>query len=201
MTKVGQIIPNQFVVSRYITSLASRSDVHNIVEIGTWNGMGSTRCVLEGLESKSDYIFQSYECFIEMYNEAIENNRGKLGEKFKIICGKIVDEGEITDWFDVDGLNQEQKGWLQQDIDRMSNVKNVLDTVPSVIDLLILDGGEFSTYKEWLMLRERTRYFVLDDTTCLKSKRIREEVLSSPLHVVISDNLNERNGYLVGRTI
>ena len=57
MTKVGQIIPDKYKISKHITSLAARDDVVNIIEIGTWNGMGSTRCVLNGLQNKQNYKF------------------------------------------------------------------------------------------------------------------------------------------------
>jgi hypothetical protein len=197
MNKIGQIVPNKFEVSKIITSLTSRIDVKDIVEIGTWNGMGSTRCVLQGLENKKEYNFKSYECWEEMYQEAIINNKDFLGEKFSILNGKIVDEKTITDWFNVEDLTEEQKKWLQQDIDRMSKIENMLYSVPEKIDLLILDGGEFSTYKEWHLLKNKVKYAVFDDTTALKCKRIRSEIIENKEFLVLADNLKERNGFLV----
>jgi hypothetical protein len=199
VTKIGQIIPNAYEISRYITSLAAREDVHNIIEIGTWNGMGSTRCVLDGIRNKNSYVFVSYECFDEMYNEAIYNNKDYLSNNFRIIRGKIVNESDIYDWFDINSLNGDQQQWLKQDMERMARVPNVFNTIPDIIDLLILDGGEFSTYKEWLLLKDRTKYIVMDDTTCLKSKKIREEIMGNPRYKIIADCLTERNGYLVGK--
>jgi hypothetical protein len=199
MQKIGQIILGKFGISRYITDIAAMANVINIVEIGTWNGMGSTRCILEGLKNKSNYIFKSYECSKEMYHEAIDNNCHYICDKFKIINGKIVDERDISDWFDVRELNSEQKSWMKTDIERMSSVENVFDTIPSNIDLLVLDGGEFSTYKEWLALKDRTKYIVLDDTLTLKSKKIRQEIIDNKDYHVIDDCLKERNGYLVAR--
>ena len=161
--------------------------------------MGSTKCVLDGLKNKKEYSFVSYECCTEMYKIAVDNNRGSIGERFNIINGKIVNENEITNWLDVSSLSNEQKGWLGKDIKSMSQVNNVLDAVPKVIDLLILDGGEFSTYNEWLLLKDRTKYVIIDDTKTLKSKKIREEIIENKNYEVIVDCLGERNGYLIGR--
>lgn len=197
--KLGQIVPFEYEISKQITSLASRDDVRNIVEIGTWNGMGSTKCVLEGLKNKTDYMFKSYECWVEMFQEAVENNKELLNEKFQIIKGKIVNESEITDWFDIESLDNDRKQWLKQDLDRMAKVPNVFDTIPDTIDLLILDGGEFSTYKEWLLLKDRTNYVVLDDTKELKTRRIRQEIIDSSNYKVLADCLTERNGFMVGK--
>ena len=132
-----------------------------------------------------------------MYNEAISNNCNLLNDNFHIVCGKIVNENEMTDWFDIRSLDKDQRQWLQQDIERMVRVPNVLNTIPCEIDLLILDGGEFSTYKEWLLLKDRTRYVVMDDTLTLKCTRIRREILKNPNYKVLADDLTERNGYLV----
>ena len=201
--KIGQIIPNIYEVSRQISAMSAREDVHVIVEIGTWNGMGSTQCVLQGLKNKTDYLFKSYECNKERSLESIENNQGNpdLGSKFIIISGKLVDEKEMTDWFDVNSLSVGQKQWLQKDIEWMSEVPNVLDTVPEKIDLLILDGGEFSTYKEWMLLKDRTRYVVMDDTTQLKTKRIRQEMIDGKEWNILVDCLTERNGFLVAERL
>lgn len=196
MNKIGQIVPNKFEVSKIITSLASREDVKVIVEIGTWNGMGSTRCILQGLENKEEYSFKSYECWKEMYQEAIINNKNFLGDKFSILNGKIVDEKTIADWFNVEDLTEEQKKWLQQDIDRMSQVENMSYLIPEKIDLLILDGGEFSTYKEWSLLKNKVKYAVFDDTISLKCKRIRGEIIESKEFLILADNIKERNGFL-----
>ena len=70
--------------------------------------------------------------------------------------------------------------------------------IPAIIDFLILDGGEYSTYLEWNLLKERFIYCVLDDTVTLKCNKIIEEVLSQPnKYEIIDDNTQERNGYLV----
>ena len=197
---IGQINYETETLGKRIVELTSKPYIHNIVEIGTWNGMGSTRCVLEGLSKRKDqdYNFKSYECDINRYIEAVNNNKNNLKQgRLELYLGKLVPETVITDWFNVDDLTNEQRGWLNEDIIHMQYVPNLLCTVPQNIDLLILDGGEFSTYQEWATLNHRSKYVILDDTTTHKCTKIRELMLTSPRCNVLEDNLNQRHGYMI----
>lgn len=200
----GQINYEDNKLGKYIVQIASHPSIKTIVEVGTWNGLGTTRCVLHGLQetNKTDYNFISLECSPEMYAEAIRNNEKNINKNFKIVFGKIVNEDKITSWFDVTALTEEQKGWLQQDINWMKNVPNVLDTLPKKIDFLILDGGEFSTYLEWTALKDRVQWIALDDTASLKCKKIREELLlSNEFKILVDDPQGSRYGCLIAKRL
>jgi hypothetical protein len=196
----GQINFEDNELGRYIVDICKYDDVKNIVEVGTWNGLGTTRCVIEGIRqsNKQDYRFISIECNKVMYDEAIINNKNNVCDNIKFIYGKIVDESVIDKWFDLSTLSQEQIGWLSQDIEWMKQVPNIIEYIPHKIDFLILDGGEFSTYPEWLILKDRVKYVALDDTTQLKCSKIREEILNNPSYTIIKDNIN---GSRYGMTI
>lgn len=200
----GQINYEDNKLGKYIVQIASHPSIKTIVEIGTWNGLGTTRCVLHGLKeaNKTDYDFISLECSPEMYAEAIHNNEKNINKNFKIVFGKVVDEDKITSWFDVTSLTEEQKSWLQQDINWMKNVPNVLDAFPQKIDFLILDGGEFSTYLEWTALKDRVQWVALDDTASLKCKKIREELLiSNEFKILVDDPYGSRYGCLIAKRL
>ena len=92
------------------------------------------------------------------------------------------------------------KLWYHKDMELLSQSKNITDELPEQIDFLILDGGEYSTYPEWQILKDRTKFFVLDDTNILKCSQIKAEILSSDKYSVLYDVTNDRNGYLVGAT-
>jgi hypothetical protein len=198
ITGEGQINYETNNLGKAIVNLTSLPDVKSIVEIGTWNGLGTTRCVLQGLyDSKKDnYSFISIECNPVMYNQAIVNLSGKINDNINLIHGRIIEE-EMLNWFSKAELTSEQMSWLQQDLECFRVVPNVLNRIPSVIDFLILDGGEFSTYPEWCILKDRVRYVALDDTRMLKCTKIREEILASDDYEVIEDDLNgSRYGYM-----
>jgi hypothetical protein len=200
----GQINYEDNKLGKYIVQIAENPNVKTIVEIGTWNGLGTTRCVLHGFQkaNKTDYNFISLECSPEMHAEAIKNNANNLNKNFKIIFGKVVSENDITSWFDVNSLSSEQKDWLRQDIIWMKNVPNVIETLPKKIDFLILDGGEFSTYLEWTALKDRVKYIALDDTSSLKCKKVREEILvSTDFKILVDDPHGSRYGCLIAERI
>jgi len=197
---IGQINFETGKLGQYLLHIAKDENIKTIIEVGTWNGLGSTRCILEGLKDRdiNEYKFLSFECNPEMYSEAVKNNKEKLGNNFDIIFGKLVDEELLSSWFDVGILTDEQRGWLTQDYNWMKDISNVSEVIPEHIDFLVLDGGEYSTYLEWNLLKERFLYCALDDTMALKCNKIREEVLSQPnKYEIIDDNTQERNGYLV----
>jgi hypothetical protein len=75
-----------------------------------------------------------------------------------------------------------------------------MSQIPEHIDFLLLDGGEFSTYEEWKKLKDRTKIVALDDTKVLKSKQIREELLTNPDYEKIVDS-EDRNGFAIFKRI
>lgn len=196
----GQVNYESDELGRHIVDICKTPEVNTIVEIGTWNGLGSTRCILHGLResNKTDYKVVSLECWPDMYITALKNNASNLNNNFNIIHGKIADENLLTSWFDENILSNEQRGWLREDKERMSMTPNVLGLIPEKIDFLILDGGEFSTYLEWQILKDRFTYCALDDTRELKCVKIREEIYNdSHLYDVIADDTASRNGFML----
>lgn len=191
-----------------IYRLSGRQDVKTIVEIGTWNGLGATRCVLEAIKGQGK-DFTSIELYPEVYAQAVENLKS-YGNQVRLIKGTIVSTEDLA-WIDFaairhainTGLGPEEihvehaRQWFDQDLTLLGKATNVLNMLPKHIDLLILDGGEYTTYSEWIKLKDRTRIFVLDDTRLFKCKRIREEMLANGKYEVIADKQNYRNGYTV----
>lgn len=191
-----------------IFKLAGRKDVKTIVEIGTWNGLGGTRCVLEAIKGQGK-DFTSIELYPEVYAQAVLNLKS-YGNQVKLVKGSIVSTGDLA-WIDFAAIRQaintgqgpeeihieHARQWFNQDMELIRKATNVIGMLPKSIDLLILDGGEYTTYSEWVKLKDRTRIFVLDDTKLFKCKRIREEMLSNGKYEVLVDEQNYRNGYTV----
>lgn len=183
-----------------IHDISKRDDVYNIVELGTWNGMGSTLCIIKALiESNKKKNFISIELYKNMYEIAMSNlkNYGFI-EYVNLLNGRIIDYEDVF-WFDHNQIDFSKDGharlWYAQDMENLKNMENVIDQLPKSIDFLILDGGEYTTYPEWIKLKDRTRIVALDDSTILKCSRIRKEILESGQYDVIYDNLELRNGF------
>ena len=70
--------------------------------------------------------------------------------------------------------------------------------LPTEIDVLILDGGEFSSYGEFKALGEKARVICLDDShRAVKNRRVREDLAASNEWYALVDRPDERNGWSI----
>ena len=192
-----------------IYNMCKQEDIKVIVEIGTWNGMGTTKCIYDSIidSNKKNYIVYSLESNIIFYNQAI-NNLPKLNN-FNIILGRIIEPKDIIDidgygdeFFKIPGCGKEvQKSWLMEDIENYKKIKNVIDIIPKKIDLLILDGGEFSSLAEYEILKDRTTYFILDDTLPIKNHKVSNLMKGDKKYEILYDIPNDRNGFLISKKL
>jgi hypothetical protein len=182
-------------IGRWILLLSALSETNFIVEIGTWNGAGSSKLIAKGVSSNSKKS-GSCEVFgleINMLKARTAKRKLKRFKFFKVLHGRIVEEAD----FDSLALTASENTWIEQDLTQMRNCPNVLSILPSKIDLLILDGGEFSTYSEFKLLKSRIiKYVVLDDIFTRKCKKILEEVKNADEFEIIYLSA-ERNGTAV----
>lgn len=78
----------------------------------------------------------------------------------------------------------------------------VLDKLPSRIDLLLLDGHDETTDAEFDALASRATIIVLDDTKTRKNARQRGLILENPSRFsLIADYPDDRNGWLAARRL
>jgi len=178
-----------------IFRICTQPNVRTIVEIGTWNGMGSTKCILDGVVGQNKKVW-SLECNKTRHLEA-KINLGFLPPDFNLLHGTIVTAEELTPILET-LTNETLKQWLTEDIEWIRHTPNVIDQLPEKIDLCIIDGGEFSGDIEFFRLWERCHYIILDDTNAIKHKKTKEFILSKPDKLkIIEDNIIERNGFLI----
>jgi hypothetical protein len=186
--------------------MCRQDDIKTIVEIGTWNGMGSTKCIYDSIieNNKTDYLVYSLESNPVFYNQAIYN-LPKI-ENFNIILGRIVEVDELIDidkcddkFFVPISNKQIVKSWLVDDLKNYKEIENVLYQLPNKIDLLILDGGEFSSLSEIKKLKDRATYFVLDDTLLIKNNEVANIMRSDSNYQILYDNIYDRNGFLISK--
>jgi hypothetical protein len=176
--------------------------IHTIVEIGTWNGCGSTLCIVKGIYGRSIQSFHSLECNREKHLSAVDNLDGYLNATMKLLWGTIVDPQHITSeeykkHFPKLQSSERYRGWFDIDIKNCEECPNVLSELPERIDLLLLDGGEYTSLNEFEILLPRcSRYIILDDTKEDKCRECRERLTadSSWVEVVY---LDERNGFSI----
>jgi hypothetical protein len=168
-----------------------------ILEIGTWKGLGSTKCIIDSITDNVSFL--SLETNKSFYDIATENLKG-YENKVKLIYGRIVEKDEILNFVRTINLNRWEEQWLREDLENVDKCENILNEIPEKIDLLLLDGGEFSTYSEWLKLKDRSTIIMLDDTTVTKCKKINDELKSSENYTLIFETL-EGHGFSVFKKI
>lgn len=173
---IGQL-SSSTVEGRLLTNFINRYNIKNVLEIGTWNGLGSTKTILDALIKNSpNFNFISLETDKIFYKQALINLDKYLGTNFRILLGRIIEIEEIPNENDIDfekfGFNKNNKEWLVQDLRRYKKTKNIYNQLPKNFDLILLDGGEFSTFPEFLKLYKKTKYICLDDTNTYKQYEV-----------------------------
>jgi hypothetical protein len=174
------------------------------LEIGTWNGLGSTKCFVENLvKREDDWVFYSLESNKEKCLDAqtYYNNIPKVH-----ILNEVIWNETPTDFYDIfPGLLTDDRASYLHKID-MDNVKlcnKFLDRtdLPDKFDLILFDGGEFTTYHEFEYLKDRADLIILDDINSNKCDKIAENLRTNSQWKVIADLPQVRNGIFIAQKV
>ena len=166
-----------------VYNLSLNKNFKNYVEVGTWNGEGSTKCFVDALLQRNDEsALYSLEANIEFYEQArrywdpLMATSRSLAPKLHLLYGRIIEAEELVTAEEVQGHPR----------------------FPPEIDVILLDGGQFSTRSEFNKLKDRTKIVLLDDTLSFKTDKVREDILKDPdSWTVIFDNIADRHGWFM----
>jgi hypothetical protein len=196
----GQICDDNFsiLIEKYASDLNNKT----FLEIGTWNGLGSTKAFVNSLSKRQDnYIFYSLECNRDKANQAKElyKNYDKVN-----ILNEVIWNDQPDDFYQIFPqckTNKLYKKWNDVDIINMKMCNLFLErkNLPEQFDVLLLDGGEFTTYYEFQLLKNRCKYLMLDDTNSAKCELIVKEIKQNPQIWTIINEENVRNGFLIAQ--
>lgn len=191
-----------------IYNLIKDYHITNILEIGTWNGYGSTMCVIRSIiDNKKQCNFISIEANYSQFTLASLNLKN-YKKYVQLLYGRITNIEDLVSLDDYDSSffiqypKTLQKKWYQTDIKQHHDAPNIYDKIISMtnntIDLLILDGGEYCTYGEFDKLKDISNFIVLDDTNTIKNYKAAEVIRSSSsVFKIVEDNRYDRNGYMI----
>ena len=200
----GQINSGDFFGDQ-IFNLSSVKEFENFVEVGTWNGQGSTKCFMDAILYRNDPSkLYTVEANIEFFEQAskywqplVSLNRIPY-EKLEMLYGRVIEAEELIPIDEIKNHKIYNKHpwleWRERNVSEYQMCENITEKLPESIDVLLLDGGQFSTLAEWERLKSRTKVILLDDTTTFKTEKIRNELIESDEWVVVFDKLNYRNG-------
>ena len=171
---------------------------HSYLEVGTWNGLGTTKLIHDMLKKRSDhdkngYVFYSLECNSEKSEIARMFYRN---EKNVHILNEVLSnpgEKDLEDAFPILQNDQVLQSWSSIDNKNIKSSKLFLERedIPLKFDVVLLDGGEFTTLFDFYAIRDRTKIIILDDTNSLKCSKIAEILREdSEWEIVIDDKTN-----------
>jgi hypothetical protein len=198
----GQICNDSF--SREISKYASDLNNKTFLEIGTWNGLGSTRAFSTGFMNRTDdYIFYSLEC---NEDKCLEASKLYADNKKIHILNEVIWNEEPSDFYQIFPqclTNSMFKHWNEVDLINMKRCNVFLNrpNLPDMFDVILLDGGEFTTYYEYQLLKNRCKILMLDDINCDKCSLIVKELKSDPTWKIIKEEKYIRNGYLIAEKL
>jgi len=191
----GQINDDN-ILSTWIQELCRDENNKVFLEVGTWNGLGSTRVFVDALEVRTDTTFYSLECNSEKSAHARKFYEGVTNVH---ILNEILVEltpEQVYEVFPEAKEDPEFNRWNTVDIENMKECK--VFSAADTFDVVLLDGGEFTTYHEFQHIKDKCRYLLLDDTNTNKCKKIVEEVKSAPeTWKILGEEQSARNGVMM----
>ena len=183
--------------------------INIILEVGTWKGNGTTACIVEGLRRKLE---RNSDLFAHFFS--IETNQKFLMEAnrlwmpkalpfLQLLYGRLHSNGllsrdEIEKDPQFESIQTHYNLWYEQD-KRDYAAAPLIDSkyLPNQIHMIVLDGGEFSSYADWLILKQKHPLVVaLDDTNVMKNYKVYEELLKDPAWEKRHGN-DDRHGWAI----
>ena len=183
-------------MGRMIDKYSQDTRFSRYLEIGTWNGGGSTYCFAKGFESRVEpFQYASLEINEQMYNEA--KSKYSSVSYVNIFRARIMKDEELPPINDLlemfDSVNIE---WLRDDMSSFFKT-SYFDIESFNPEVVLLDGSEYLTYFEFKKLYNSTKVFILDDISTEKCKKIVEELKSDSKWREVYFETSQRNGWAV----
>jgi hypothetical protein len=94
--------------------------------------------------------------------------------------------------------HRDGRQWWNAEKYLVSEAPHVPEDYFGGIDLLLIDGGEFGAYEEFLALGHKAKVIALDDSQTYKNARTREHIMRLKNWEVLRDE-KDRNGWFVAR--
>jgi len=197
----GQINMNS-ILGNEIYRICKKESIKNIVEVGTWNGEGSTICVMNAImEKQTPSILYSFEANAEQYSKAITFWSNKnINNKLVLLKGVLH-----RDYATEQEIKSEYNGIIPYVNEHYIPERSMLDTNNLIdisdlkdIDVIILDGGEYTTYGDYTaLIKKDPKVIILDDVVVYKCRKIRKELLDNTNWKLLKEDLNDRHGWSI----
>lgn len=184
--------------------------IENILEIGSWDGTGSTSCFIEAmkyfdnksltcLEINKDRFAdlvkntKNYD-WVKCYNESSISYKSLVYKDFDLIWDSPFN-GLPREW----NPKQIVNGWFSEDVAKLKQVAvGFIERDASFYDGVLIDGSEFTGLSEFNLLKDRANFFFLDDAFhAFKTKEVADILLRDANWECLGYSQNTRNGFII----
>lgn len=163
-----------------IYQIASNPKYSTFCEVGTWNGLGSTVCLYEGIRNRNAHLY-SIEAYKPMYDQAIQHwkDKSNITLLYGTLHRSILPREFIQNHKAFMIVAEHYRLYYEEE-------KACVETAPLVqvppCEVLLLDGGEFTSEGDWgVLFGSHVKVVMLDDTYAIKTSTAYRYLLSNIL--------------------
>ena len=167
----GQVNPDS-AFGNLIMDIASQSEYTSFLDVGTWNGQGTTRCLYDSVGERPGVQIYSVESNATMYEEAV-SFWTPCPPSLHLLYGTLSKGGMTAEEIRAHPLFNDVEVHFnihyEQDCKDLEAAPIV--DLPPQIDMVILDGGEFcgaADFRQASLLCPKV--IALDDIRIMKNK-------------------------------
>lgn len=192
----GQIQLSQ-TFGQWISKYAADPRFTRYLEIGTWNGRGSTYCLHDGFRKRSDApVLQSYEIHKERCAEAA--TLWASVPSIRVLYGRVLPNAQCPTYREVSQrFPNANPTWHREDVENFWASPYLPPEDPEVV---LFDGAEYLTWYEFDRVFKdmaSVRVFLLDDTKTDKTPAIAAYLSAHPDWIQTAGSETERNGWAI----
>jgi len=201
---------------RSISKVISDNNYRINLEIGSWDGAGSTQCIIDGMKKlePNGYNallqcieinpdrFKDLQNAIAIYPWALAYNMSSINRES--FLPKSFDEVWNSEYNNLErGVGKYPRDlviqWYEQDVSRLTNIGFLNSSMRRPkYDAVLIDGSEFMGYSEFTLLKDSSRCFMLDDVfSAYKCSQIYHELLKTPGWSLVCEGPHVRNGFAI----
>lgn len=180
-------------------------NISSVLEIGSFDGLGSTQVFIEALRGEDRPRLVCLESNPERWT-ALRDNTAAYGW-IEPVCQSSISLASLTPQdFDRDVWGSPFNGlrypradvrvWWEQTLLDFAGVRSgYLETTRETFDAVLIDGNEFTGYDEFRLVKDRVRCIMLDDAySAYKCHRANRELAGDPAWFPLWCDSTVRNG-------
>jgi predicted O-methyltransferase YrrM len=188
-----------------ITATIRAYAFESVLEVGSFDGLGSTQVFLEALRHASDPTLVCLEADPARYRQLLVNTAQQPW--VRCVCQSSISLASLTPQnFDQDvwespynALRYPRElvhGWWVAGQTFLEGVHaGYLESLNETFDVALIDGDEFCGYDDYRLVKDRVRCLMLDDAFhAFKCRRAHCELADDPAWSLVWADANVRNG-------